>query len=237
MPSNKVSAIVPVYNEEDGVVAVLGTLASSPLLDEIIVDDDGSTDGSLKKAEEFKSKASKRVSIVSHPKNRGKADALLTGAKAARNSILFFCDADLTNFTTGHIKELIEPFLKSEADLVTGVQEYLAFWENFSWYPKRLKKGKKSEFMSALGGEKVIAKSDFLALEERIKSSGYGLEQVIHSEFRRKGKRVKLVALKGVGHEWKVTKWGWEGVWRETKALFTFAKQYIRYFLNPKGWN
>lgn len=209
-------------------------LVSSPLLDEVIVVDDGSTDRSLARATEFQKTHTGKVAVVRHPRNMGKADALITGAKASGNPVIFFCDADLTGFTVEHIKELIEPFLAGEADLVTGVQEHLAFWQNFRW-GRRLGGAPRGEFMKALGGEKVLLKRDFLSLEGKIRSSDYGLEQIINDEFKRKGKRVKLVTMKCVGHEWKVTKWGLRGIWREVKALFTFGKQYVRYFLNPKG--
>jgi hypothetical protein len=108
----RTSVIIPAYNEEEGLPIVLGKLL--PLIDdtyEVIVVDDGSTDGTRDVAAAFPCR------VVSHASNRGKAQAMKTGVKAARGEHLIFIDADDT-----YPAELV-PRMASDlnkADMVVG---------------------------------------------------------------------------------------------------------------------
>jgi glycosyltransferase involved in cell wall biosynthesis len=108
----RTSVIIPAYNEEQGLPIVLGKLLS--LIDEtyeVIVVDDGSTDGTRDVAAAFPCR------VVSHASNRGKAQAIKTGMKAARGEYLIFTDADDT-----YPIELIPRVASSlnKADMVVG---------------------------------------------------------------------------------------------------------------------
>lgn len=85
------SVILPAYNEEAALPTVLADLES--LLDEryeILVVDDGSTDGTAEVVDGF------RCRLLRHAANRGKGAAMVTGAVAARSDRLVFMDADAT---------------------------------------------------------------------------------------------------------------------------------------------
>ena len=87
----RTSVIIPAYNEEEGLPIVLGKLL--PLIDdtyEVIVVDDGSTDGTGDVAADFPCR------VVRHASNHGKAQAMKTGIRAARGENLIFIDADDT---------------------------------------------------------------------------------------------------------------------------------------------
>lgn len=94
------SVFFPVYNEEENlpttVEQTLHVLEESPYVDEfeIILVNDGSSDGSAALAEKI-AKGASTVRVVHHPQNMGYGQALKTGIAAARMDYVFFTDADL----------------------------------------------------------------------------------------------------------------------------------------------
>jgi len=100
-----VSVVVPAYNEASRISAVLTPLVDCASVDEVIVVDDGSDDGTAKVAQGFRD-----VQVISLPQNRGKAAALDEGVSQARNETLLFLDADLVGLTEGHVQRLIEVY-------------------------------------------------------------------------------------------------------------------------------
>jgi glycosyltransferase involved in cell wall biosynthesis len=87
----KTSIIIPAYNEERGIGEVLGRItALGRDAYEIIVVDDGSTDGTSGIAEEFD------VKLIRHGQNRGKGSAIRTGVENASGDYVVFIDADNT---------------------------------------------------------------------------------------------------------------------------------------------
>jgi len=93
---DRVSLVIPAYNEAEGIAETLreaeAALASLDVAEhEIVVVDDGSTDGTSAAAA-----AMAGVRVVRHPRNRGYGRSLKTGIRAARFKTVFICDADLT---------------------------------------------------------------------------------------------------------------------------------------------
>ncbi|REE98703.1 dolichyl-phosphate beta-glucosyltransferase [Thermomonospora umbrina] len=90
------SVVVPVYNERSRLGATLeairGHLTEQPGWWELIVVDDGSTDGSARLVEAL---ADPRVLLVRSPRNRGKGHAVRAGVRASRGRLVLFSDADL----------------------------------------------------------------------------------------------------------------------------------------------
>jgi glycosyltransferase involved in cell wall biosynthesis len=111
-----VSAIVPVFDEEKTIAGVITALLASPLLDEIIIANDGSTDSSPKIIRSFKP----RIKFINLHKNRGKGFALAKGIRKARGEIVIFWDADLIGLSDRHIESLLQPLLSKEADAAYG---------------------------------------------------------------------------------------------------------------------
>jgi len=109
-----VSVVVPVYNEETTIAEVLDSLAPLDLY-EVIVVDDGSSDGTAALVEEHVSKPI----LLRQPANRGKGAAIRRGLQAARGDVLVIQDADLELSPT-MIKKLVEPIAAGNADAVYG---------------------------------------------------------------------------------------------------------------------
>ncbi|BAV33223.1 glycosyl transferase [Sulfuricaulis limicola] len=85
---NKLSIIIPAKNEEAGLAKILPKLRTLFTDAEIIVVDDGSTDGTADLCR------SQQVTVVSHPYSKGNGAAVKTGARAATGNVLVFMDAD-----------------------------------------------------------------------------------------------------------------------------------------------
>jgi len=142
---------------------------------------------------------------------------MITGAKKARNPILFFCDADLTGLTQDHLKKIILPVVDKKIRMAVGAQEYMNTLKKSPDKPM-------TEFIKKLGGEKVLWKKDFLAIPGLL-NSGYGAEQKIVAFFEKENWPFEYFVLRGVGHYHKIKKWRVKGMLKEIKALFTFGYQ------------
>ena len=62
-----------------------------------------------------------RIRTVRHPVNRGKGAAMFTGARAAQSDLLLFLDADLVRLAPGHVRALLRPVCRDEADMTLGL--------------------------------------------------------------------------------------------------------------------
>ena len=120
MPYLNVSVVLPAYNEEPNIakaVAHASEVAGRLFADhEVIVVDDGSTDGTARVAGELEA-GDERVRLLRHDRNRGYGEALRTGFEASRLDYLFFTDSDL-QFDMGELERFLE-FVDS-ADVVAG---------------------------------------------------------------------------------------------------------------------
>ncbi|MBN9414605.1 hypothetical protein ABS71_03085 [bacterium SCN 62-11] len=115
------SIIVPVFNEETSVVEVVERLLALPLPEglttEIIVVDDGSTDGTTRILQGFASNPALKIhySVL----NFGKGVAVRVGLRYAQGDIVAIQDADL-EYDPDHLLELIKPIREGRTDVVYG---------------------------------------------------------------------------------------------------------------------
>ncbi|MCR5126883.1 MAG: glycosyltransferase family 2 protein [Lachnospiraceae bacterium] len=108
-----ISVVVPCYNEENTISQVLENVRNCGLKTEIIVVDDGSTDGTR---ELLKNELHDRIDkILFHKKNMGKGRALRSGFQAATGDLVIVQDADL-EYDPKDFQQLVEPFICGEAD-------------------------------------------------------------------------------------------------------------------------
>ncbi|MBP3792331.1 MAG: glycosyltransferase [Methanobrevibacter sp.] len=107
----KVSVIIPAYNEEETVAKVIGVVKEVSFVDEIIVVNDGSTDNTESEA------LNAGAVVINHAVNKGKGEALYTGYKEAECDIIAFIDADIYNLTSGKVEAMIKPILEGKTDI------------------------------------------------------------------------------------------------------------------------
>jgi len=113
----KLSVIIPVYNEFESIETILKRVQDTKMADEIVVVDDGSTDGTRDKLKNLDGK--KRVRVILHEQNQGKGAAVRTGMSAAEGDVLLIQDADL-EYDPRDYPELLKPINEGLADVVYG---------------------------------------------------------------------------------------------------------------------
>ena len=114
----KVSVVIPCFNERDTIEQVVNSVRNSPIQDiEIIVVDDGSTDGTIDVLKE--KVAGLADQIIYQPTNRGKGAALRSGFAAATGDIILVQDADL-EYSPSDYPALLQPIFSGSADVVFG---------------------------------------------------------------------------------------------------------------------
>lgn len=131
----KLSVIVPVFNEEKTIRALLEEVLDVPEAAEIIVINDGSTDGTGTILSSFAMEHVKRVKILKHGSNRGKGAAIRTALAEVTGDLVIIQDADLEYSPSEYVK-LIEPFLNDgntqvvygSRNLVKNPRSYNSFY-------------------------------------------------------------------------------------------------------------
>ena len=111
------SVVIPVYNEVSTIETVVKRVRAVPIEKELIIVDDGSTDGTLEKLDAVERLDDVRV--VRHERNQGKGAALRDGFSLATQDIVVVQDADL-EYDPEDYHRLIQPILDGKADVVYG---------------------------------------------------------------------------------------------------------------------
>jgi glycosyltransferase involved in cell wall biosynthesis len=114
-----VSVIVPVYNEAAHVEELLQAIHASPVKKEIIIVDDGSTDGTREKLQAMP--LANDVTVVFHEKNCGKGAAIRTALAYARGEFILIQDSDL-EYDPQDYPALLRPLEENRANVVYGVR-------------------------------------------------------------------------------------------------------------------
>jgi len=134
--------IVPVYNEEEFLGALLERVLAAPLPEgmarEVIVVDDGSDDGSVEIAARYAQRCPETVHCRRHGRNLGKGAAIRSGLESARGEFTIIQDADL-EYDPREYRRLLAPLLEGKADVVYGTRfavgterRVLYFWHSLA---------------------------------------------------------------------------------------------------------
>ena len=125
------SVVIPVFNEIQTLAELVGRVQRSGVPCEIILVDDGSTDGTRELLESWRGQPN--MKIVLHPHNQGKGAALATGFREASGNVVIIQDADL-EYDPAEYRKLLQPIVEGQADAVFGSrfkgdsQRVLYFW-------------------------------------------------------------------------------------------------------------
>lgn len=110
--------IIPVYNEAATIEEIIRRVVAVGLADEIVIVDDGSTDGTRKLLQEISSKYP-QVKILLHDQNQGKGSAVRTGIKNSSMDLVIIQDADL-EYDPRDYPAILKPIEEGMADVVYG---------------------------------------------------------------------------------------------------------------------
>jgi glycosyltransferase involved in cell wall biosynthesis len=226
MSVHRLTIAVPVYNERERVGRALKELLSTsfPVEVEIIVVDDGSTDGT---ADTIGSIAlPDNVRLIRHEKNQGKGAALRTALQAATGDVFVPFDADL-EYQAADLVRCLEPLIAGETELVYGTRafgshtsfnfwyvvgnKFLNLWANvlFNCYISDLEtcyKMARTEVLRSLG----------------LRSNGFDIEAEVTAKLLRAGFRPFEVPI---GYKARSREQGKKISWRDGfVALWTIAK-------------
>lgn len=189
------SVIVPVYNESKTIKQILDKVSSVNIDKEVIIVDDGSTDGTEKILKDLHAS---NMKIIYHSTNRGKGAAFLTGLANATGEFVIIQDADLEYDPVEYLK-LFEAIKDDKADLVLGAR----FTQGHTGlYLHRLGNKFLTGLFNLLFGTKI---NDYLTCYKLfrrdvvnaldLKSASFDIEAEIVAKFSRKGLRIAEVPV------------------------------------------
>ena len=187
-PKQNVSCIIPVYNESKRVGDVLVALVGHPLITEIIVVDDASTDDTATVVSTYQG-----ARLISLKQNGGKTAALDVGIQASTGSLLLLVDGDLLGLTSAHITDLILPVMEGRADIsisLRGNAPRIWRWIGLDY----------------ISGERVFSRS---ILGRQFKTlPRFGFEVYLNSICIKEKMRIAVVKWNGVRSPFKSKKYG-----------------------------
>jgi dolichol-phosphate hexosyltransferase len=119
----KLSILMPVYNERATLTAAVKDVVNVnfPCDVELVIVDDGSTDGTRDLYQGLSDDP--RVRVLLHERNQGKGAAVATAAAAATGDYVIMCDADL-EYSPAEIPALLAPVLRGDAEVVYGTRTF-----------------------------------------------------------------------------------------------------------------
>jgi hypothetical protein len=197
-----VSAIIPAHDESQTIRGVIEPLLGHPLIDEVIVVDDGSTDDTAAQAESL------GVKVISLPRNRGKAYAMGRGVRAAQCDVVFFCDADITGLTPERITRIITPVTSEGYGMFVGIRGRKTYWAN------RL-----LHFTPILGGERALRKSLWEHVPGMYKKN-FQIEIALNFFAKHLGHRMGFTVVHGLSQVIKEKKRGLlPGLWQRLSMI------------------
>jgi glycosyltransferase involved in cell wall biosynthesis len=130
-PDPVLGVIIPAYNEEHSLELVVRRVLEQPTVQQVVIVDDCSTDGTLAAARRCASDP--RVTVKSHPANRGKGAAIRTGLDAVTAPLAIIQDADL-EYDPADYGKLISPILRGRADVVYGIRGFAGHSAYSYWF-------------------------------------------------------------------------------------------------------
>jgi len=234
------SVIIPAYNERATIGELLRRVSAAPFDKEIIIVDDGSSDGTVEELRAFGvvssdtvvdydagNEVTNRISLVLHEVNQGKGAAVRHGIERARGDIILIQDADL-EYDPADYPTLLGPILDGRADVVYGSRftgsprRVLLFWHSLgNWLLTFVSNMMTNLNLTDMETCYKVFRADFIK-GIPLRSRRFGIEPEITAKVARLRARVYEVPISYAGRSYldgkKIT-------WRDgIAALWTICK-------------
>ena len=186
-----VTCIIAAYNEEGRIHNVLQAALACKDITEIIVVDDGSTDGTASAVKQYPS-----IQLISLPENKGKSFAVAVGFERAGGDIIVMLDADLLGVTSESIHRLLAPVMSGQVDVTMSLRGHsILFYRLLG--------------LDFITGERVFYKRLFAEYLDTIKAlPSYGLEVFMNRVVISKRASLAIVSWSRVTSPRKIAKLG-----------------------------
>lgn len=198
----RVTAIVAAFNEAARIGSVLEVLTTYPGFAEVVVVDDGSTDGTGDVAAAFP------VTVLRMEPNQGKGHAMDVGVEHASTEIIFFSDADIVGLTHRMISETVDPVADGSCEMFILMRNRKIYWLH------RL-----MAFVPLLGGERALTRHLWDLLPARYKDR-FKIEAGLNFYAIHHGAGLRFRVFKGISQTVKESKFGFREGSRRRLVMF-----------------
>jgi hypothetical protein len=210
----QVSCLIPAYNEASRIADVLACVLGHPLIDEVIVVDDASSDGTSAVVA-----AIGGAKLITLTQNGGKTAALAEGIAAAQGEVLLLVDADLVGLSAQDLTALLEPVLQGRADVSISLRRNAPrLWQ---WIG-----------LDYISGERALRRSliapELANLRQLPK---FGFEVFLNGLMVQNQARIAVVEWPGVISPLKGAKYGWA---KGIRADFGMIRDMVRVHSLPR---
>jgi len=228
----KLSVLMPIYNEAATLTSAVERVleVDYPCEMELVLVDDGSTDGTAKLIEELDDP---RLVKHTHAVNSGKGAAVRTAVGLATGEYVIICDADL-EYTPSDIPALLAPVLRGEAQVVFGTRSFGSHTAYSFWYVmgnKAVTLAANVLFNAWLSDLETCFKLMPLTLyrDLDLHENGFGVEPEITAKLLKRNVRPYEVPI---NYQARGREQGKKLTWRDgVKALWVLAR--IRFVASP----
>lgn len=195
MTAASLTCIIPAYNEAPRIGAVLDAVLDHPLIDEILVVDDGSTDDTAARAESIALRAP-HLRVIRQDRNGGKTRAVTRGITEATGSHILLLDSDLVGLHAHELTALIAPVLEGRADASLSLRGNAPLvWRGLG--------------IDYISGERVMRRDLLAARTDTLRAlPKFGLEVFINGLWLDQGLHIAVVRWPGVESPMKHEKRG-----------------------------
>ncbi len=210
------TVLIPAHNEERtvGEVVAVARRAGFP----VVVADDGSKDGTAARARAAGAK------VVRLEVNQGKGGAYAAGLKAVETPFVILLDADLVGLRPEHLRALLDPVARGEADMTVGVFKGGRLFTDLG-----------NRLTPFLSGQRAL-KTARLAAVPGLASARYDVELLLTRTAKAEGWRVRYLPLEGLSQVMKEEKRGFLAGFLHRLRMY---KEVLRYALRggkrPRG--
>lgn len=192
----RLTCVIPAYNEEARIGAVLQAVLGHPLIDEVLVVDDGSADGTSRVVAGYPA-----ARLITLAQNGGKTAALARGFAETRSEIILLIDADLSGLSPAHLTALIAPVKAGRAAMSISLRDNAPFlWR---WIG-----------LDYISGERALRRDLLQGQEEALRRlPKFGFEVFLNALVLKAAAPLAVVRLPGVKSPLKSAKYGvWAGI-------------------------